>query len=682
MGLMQAEYGREIASGAEQTGTAGLFKQLAVLEGSYEASSLIAEAQRCVNLYMEINPEDAPFPTTHYPTPGLTSFAPTPSSAQGRGIYRATNGGCYAAIGDAFYLLSSAGAWTQIAALATNTGRVGMADNGTVLVAVDGTQYLYVVQLSDHSFVQVNQPDVYGATHVGYVDTYFVFNRPGTNQFYISASNLDFSSASEGPLNAVSITTGGSSYYDKTSTSVPLTGGTGSGAEATLVVSGGAVTTLTLTQKGSGYKVGDVLSADLSSDGPVTGVGIGIKGQYLVDGTYSAQATSGGEGTGLTLNVTVSGGVATAASVAAGGSSYLVGDIVRLSPDIPGAAPPRGDPVVQPYFRISSVGGTAGSGFTATVGSIYNTASVNPLDVAAKTGYPDVIKALICLHREVWLFGERTTEVWYDTGAPDFTFGIMDGVFIQYGIVAPYSLAKTDVIPFWLGQDFQGRACVLMAVGYHAQRISTHAIEKAIQSYAVIDDAIGFTYQQRGHVFYVLNFPTADKTWVYDLASGKWHERVSLDSNGVEHRHPPIDYVNCFGKDLVLDYATGAVYYYDLESFDDLGAQVPRIRSFAHLKNQQRRVVYVDFVADIETGNAGGTIDSTAPQVYLRWSNDGGFTWGNRVPRSLGAAGEYSRYVRWNRLGYGRDRIYELSWSADVQTALNGGWMDVEPCET
>ncbi|MFE1676613.1 hypothetical protein ACFMJE_18460, partial [Acinetobacter baumannii] len=78
---------------------------------------------------------------------------------------------------------------------------------------------------------------------------------------------------------------------------------------------------------------------------------------------------------------------------------------------------------------------------------------------------------------------------------------------------------------------------VYRAVGYTGKRISTHAIEYAIQSYSTITDAIAFTYQQEGHSFYVLTFPTADKTWVFDVSTELWHERAGfVDGEFTRHR--------------------------------------------------------------------------------------------------------------------------------------------------
>ena len=79
-----------------------------------------------------------------------------------------------------------------------------------------------------------------------------------------------------GDGNIVSLGTivGGSEYTDDTYTDVPLTGGTGTGAEATIEVEDGAVTKVTITNDGKGYAVGDELSATADDVG---GTGSGFK---------------------------------------------------------------------------------------------------------------------------------------------------------------------------------------------------------------------------------------------------------------------------------------------------------------------------------------------------------------------------------------------------------------------
>jgi len=146
--------------------------------------------------------------------------------------------------------------------------------------------------------------------------------------------------------------------------------------------------------------------------------------------------------------------------------------------------------------------------------------SVDPLEFASAYGSPDGLVALNVDHREAWLFGTDSVEVWYDAALPDFPLQRIQGAFNEIGCAAAYSVAKLDNRLFWLGSDARGQGIVYTAEGYTGKRISTHAIEYAIAQYGNISDAVAYTYQQEGHAFYVLNFPTANATWVYDVATG------------------------------------------------------------------------------------------------------------------------------------------------------------------
>ena len=308
--------------------------------------------------------------------------------------------------------------------------------------------------------------------------------------------------------------------------------------------------------------------------------------------------------------------------------------------------------------------------------SLSNSTTFDPLYFAAKVGGSDRLVAMRVVNRNIWLLGAQTSEVWYDSGASAFPFQITEGAFIQHGCHAKYSVASNDLQIFWLGQDPQGQNIVFMGNGYTAARISTHAIEHDIQSYSRTDDAIGYCYQQEGHVFYVLNFPTADRTWVYDQASNLWHERAWIDSNGVEHRHRSNVYASAYGAAVVGDWSNGSLYAFDLNNYTDNGQPIKRLRAFPHVVNDLKRVVYHKFIADMQ---AGGQTDPTqaAPLVGLRWSDDRGNSWGNYITQPLGAVGNALANIQWRRLGMARDRVFELSWSSPVLTALNSAYIDV-----
>ncbi|CAJ0710706.1 hypothetical protein ACPCHQ_17060 [Ralstonia thomasii] len=301
----------------------------------------------------------------------------------------------------------------------------------------------------------------------------------------------------------------------------------------------------------------------------------------------------------------------------------------------------------------------------------------NPLYFASKEGNADLLQVAPVVHREIWLIGTDTTEVYFNTGDVSFPYQRMPGVFIQHGCAAKGSVATWDLSLFWLGRDPQGQFVVFRGGSYQAQRISTHAIEEQISGYGTVSDAIGYCYQQEGHPFYVLTFPTADATWVFDIGNGLWHERASMDGAGMLHR----DISNCqavaYGVNVVGDYQNGNLYKLDQSTFTDNGNAVPRIRSFPTLDIEDKRVIYEKLTLDFQTGIGQATGTWQNPMVDVRWSDDGGYTWGNKVQVPVGAIGRFSTRATLWRMGMGRRRVYEVSWAWPMDTALNGAWLDI-----
>jgi hypothetical protein len=303
------------------------------------------------------------------------------------------------------------------------------------------------------------------------------------------------------------------------------------------------------------------------------------------------------------------------------------------------------------------------------------------LDVASKSAAADLLVTLVVAKKEIILVGERTTEIFYDAAVIDPTTGFLlsqfasvQGVFIDYGTAARYSVAGNDNSAFFLSRDRTGKGIVLMVAGYTGKRISTFAIEDAIRRYPRIDDAIGFCYQIGGHIFYVLTFPAADHTWVYDLLTGEWHEWAWVDGNGVEHAHRAVcAYPSAAGL-LAGDRQYGNIYTLDPDVHNDAGWQIKRERSFPHLISEARRIFYREFLADMETGT-GPSIDARDNLVGLSWSDDRGKHFGNPVPVSFGGLGNSQTSLQWQRLGMARDRVFKLTWSIDAPCALQGAWI-------
>ena len=207
------------------------------------------------------------------------------------------------------------------------------------------------------------------------------------------------------------------------------------------------------------------------------------------------------------------------------------------------------------------------------------------LNVGQKIGASDNIVNVFADHRNVLLIGERTSEKWYDAGSFPFPFQLIPGSSMQHGCIAPASIARLGEGVAFLAQDDRGVATVVQwgAALSAPQRISTFAIENAIQQYDVTNDAVAYSYTQSGHEFYVLSFPTADITWCYDIATNMWHRRAWRDSNNVYHRHRTQCAQSFQGQVIAGDWENGKIYNLSQSTYTDDGDILPCVRRCKHL---------------------------------------------------------------------------------------------------
>jgi hypothetical protein len=343
-----------------------------------------------------------------------------------------------------------------------------------------------------------------------------------------------------------------------------------------------------------------------------------------------------------------------------------------------------------------------------------------PGDFKASEGSPDGVVGVIADHRQLWVFGTDSVEVWYNAGSVDFPLERIQGAFNEIGCASAYSIAKLDNGLFWLGTDARGQGIVYRANGYTGTRVSTHAIEYAIAQYGNISDAIAYTYQQEGHAFYVLTFPSGNATWVYDVSTQAWHERAGFDA-GQFMRHRSNCQCNFGGNIIVGDFENGNLYRFDLDVYADNGGVQKWLRSWRALppgENNFKRTAHHTLQLNAETGvGLNGLLNPETiylvtededflitenddfliaeqqalatqganPQVMLRWSDDGGHTWSNEHWASMGQIGEYGYRTFWRRLGMTlklRDRVYEVSGTDPVKIAITGAELVLSPTKS
>ena len=331
-----------------------------------------------------------------------------------------------------------------------------------------------------------------------------------------------------------------------------------------------------------------------------------------------------------------------------------------------------------------------------------------------KDGAPDKLVSLIVDHREVYLMGEISSEVWTDVGTVPFPFQRIPGTSTQHGIAAPFSISRLGNSFAYVSRNSRGQSQIMQMQGYIPQRISTHAVENTLANQYVAD-AISWTYQLEGHEVFVVTFPSLQLTWAYDATTQMWHKWLYTTNQGTYQRHRG----NCCalfqGLVIVGDYQNGKLYELDKTNYTDDGQNIRRLRRAPHLVTELQRQYFDELQIQFQPG-VGTTGTSTViqvnnentvylgdtytiaasatftiepektyilatqqpviltttdnPQAMLRWSNDGGSTWSNEYWTSVGQLGKYRNRAIWRRLGQARDRIFEVSVTDPVNFVI------------
>lgn len=311
------------------------------------------------------------------------------------------------------------------------------------------------------------------------------------------------------------------------------------------------------------------------------------------------------------------------------------------------------------------------------------------LNVSMKIGKPDNIVGLIDCTNMLWAFGLRSVEVHYDTG--DYANGVWqryEGAIIEVGCMSPYSIARYANNVFWLGSDKDGTVGVFSNQGMAPARISTRGIEQIVQSFDKYDDCLAFCYAQAGHAFYVMHFQSADRTFVFDIVTGSWHERTFLlKADGTLHRWRGQFAAFNWSRNLLGDNSGDAIYWSDTETYandNPDGSGVNYIRCVKTSPIGFQNGVWVRYnslqvILQQGVGLPENTADGVGldPQCMIAFSNDSGTTWSTERAVSIGRRGEYGRRSRLTNLGTSRNRVWRLAITDPVPVIIVGLMADI-----
>jgi len=607
---------------------------------SYPATSVYQDSNECINFLPEVDPLKQPGDrgvVALYPTPGLTIKAILPNQQEVRGL-RTLSGGTQmlAVCGPYVYVFNSTLNPTMIGQLNSTTGRVTISDNGINAYIVDGT-YRYTWRIST----------VTAAVFTGSTSgTTLTVSSVKSGTLAVGQNLFAVGALQETVITALGTGSGGTGTYTigRSQTIASSQMYTSSpGAVITAAISG---TTLTVASVASGtlYVGQTIQGAGITTQTIITALGTGTGGA----GTYTVNNSQ------------------TIASI----TMYALNWTVLPSTDGAFSGGETCD-IVDNYF-VYNRPASQQFGASGVLSPISGSTSFS-----SKDGSPDNLVALIVDHREVYLMGESSSEVWTDVGGNPFPFQRIPGTNTQHGIAAKFSVARFGDSFCYVSRNNRGQAQIMQMKGYVPTRISNHAVENSITN-QYVDDAIAWTYQLEGHEVYVVSFPTLELTWAYDLASGMWHKWLYTNNDGTYTRHRG----NCCavfqGLVLVGDYQDGSIYEIDKNNYTDNGQYTRRLRRAPHLVSDFQRQYFDELQIQFQPGVGltgittplNNEVVGADPQAMLRWSNDGGSTWSKEYWTSIGKIGKYKNRAIWRRLGTARDRVFEVVVSDPINAVI------------
>lgn len=411
----------------------------------------------------------------------------------------------------------------------------------------------------------------------------------------------------------------------------------------------------------------------------LSGVGRGLHVMddilYAVSGPRLYRVDANGTGTDLGIisgtGVTGMADNGTQLMIATGDSPHVYQDTLEVLGD-PDVVSPTTVAYLNSQFLLDTNNGVPGRFVTSDPG----TTSIDALNFAEAESHPDDISRIVAHNQVAYMFGPKSLEPWFNSGTGSPPWDRIQGGVKPYGLAGRDAIGVSDDFIYFLDNKRIPRRLV----GVDVTPIGNPALGAEWAKYSDVSDAVGMTFTLDQQNFFQLNFPTADRTWLYHEPSNQWTQ-LSYGVNNARHR--AMSYVSVYGKDLVQDHSNGKIYELDQDTYTDDGAEIQRVRSTATIEGKLYDVPGEELFFDrvefiLQTGEGTPTGQGQTPVLMVRHSDDGGRTWSAENSYDLGVGGDYLQRVVLQNQGSAFQRIYELKQTDPVPMTLIAAHADIE----
>jgi len=316
----------------------------------------------------------------------------------------------------------------------------------------------------------------------------------------------------------------------------------------------------------------------------------------------------------------------------------------------------------------------------AIVSAVNNGLDWNALDSITAESDPDDVVVPFVFNNQLYLCGTLTTEAFNNIGGAGVPFR-RSGFFLPTGCSAPKSLVELGNQVMWLGRGKNEKPSIYLFSGQAAQKVSTTAIDNVLHSLRSdqIRNAFAWSYSLRGAMF--VGFNIGDFTFVYDIATQRWHERQSIvrDSIGVKttKRCRINSVLNAYNQLICGDSEDGRLGFIDEKVFLEYGEPLQSFFTTAPVFNNNLPFSLPIIELLCESGVGNELVKD--PVARLEISRDGAL-FENPRTRELGRVGDRKLRLVWAKNGrVSQYCLFKVTISDPVKRRLYGLSVKIKP---
>jgi hypothetical protein len=296
------------------------------------------------------------------------------------------------------------------------------------------------------------------------------------------------------------------------------------------------------------------------------------------------------------------------------------------------------------------------------------------LSILTPSFQADKLMAYCTVKEHIILLGTQTLEVYYEDGSSPFSR--LPFHSLQYGTRAPKTVLMIDEQVMFLTSAKNGSRYIVSASpesNFQIARVSSRTIENRINSFNTVEDAFSISYEEEGHLFYQITFPTEDVTLVYDPSTRQWHERESPTIDGLSvGRHTANCCISAWGYNLIGDYQSGSIYYFDSSIFTENGRQLSGYIDTVTNSDSEVYKHISSLQLVVSNGKAAATGQGSDPQFMLQVCKENE-AFSPEIFSSSGAAGEGSTRTQWKGLGTAVSWVFRLRYAEPIAQEVISG---------